>query len=375
MDFDALLAERVIRGNIRIAPSPVVALRLMQLLSDEDTTIDVLTRAIGQDQALAAIVLRLANSAAHRRSTEVVSLRAAIVAVGRKVLREMSMAKELHERTLGSGPLVALRRRAWRESLTCAQVASWVAPMLSASSEDAFVAGLLHDIGRVAAIGLMEQLHEEFRDQVGTRTEERWWTLVEVHHVTLGSLLAQSWGLPSMLAQAIAQHHLSSASTPLLQTLRVADQIVGLLDSGPFLSASTLGSIAGLKKEHCEALAAQLPLLPETSDAFREPALAEMATVVDYELRLPEALSPDLQVTLTCEGLVTRADVLRISEPLLGVRSSLKPGQLVRVRAGEANFHARVTASNGEAAELAPWALNQAQADQWRRFVLQANGA
>lgn len=373
MDLDAAMAAGVKKGTIRVPPSPVVALRLMQLLADESSAPAALAQAVEQDQSLAAIVLRLANSAAHRRSTEVVSLKAAVVSLGRQTLRELSVAKELHERTLGAGALVALRRRAWRESLTAARVASWVAPMFGTSADDAFVAGLLHDIGRVPAIGILEQLLEE-HPSADTRSEEGWWALVELHHVALGALLARTWRLPALLARAISAHHALEENSALLETLRVADEVVKLLDGVPFLAARHLGAIAALSSEQCEQLAEQLPLLPGTFDAFREPAQAEPARVIDYELRLPDALDPDLQVTLTCEGLVTEAEVLSVSEALFGVRAALRAGQLVKVRAGDARFHARVTASDGEAAELAPWALDEGQLAEWRRFVEASSG-
>ena len=368
MDLDAAMAERVKRGKIRVPPSPVVALRLMQLLADERSGPAALVAALEQDQTLAAIVLRLANSAAYRWTGEVVSLKAAVVTVGRKALRELSVARELHEHTLTSGSLVALRRRAWRESLSCARIASWVAPLFRASPDEAFVAGLLHDIGRVPAIGILEQLLLE-HPGADTRTEEGWWAVVELHHVALGAFLARSWGLPSAIAGVITKHHALEEVSPLLEALRVADEVVRLLDGEPSLDGARLGAIAALSTEQCDALAAQLPLLPATFDAFREADQGVAAGAIDYELRLPDALDPELQVTLTCEGLVTEADVLSVSEALFGVQCALRPGQVVKVRAGDARFHARVTASDGEAAELARWALDEGQAREWRRFV------
>lgn len=284
------------------------------------------------------------------------------------MLRELSVAKELHERTLASGALVALRRRAWRESLSSARVASWVAPFFGCSADDAFVVGLLHDIGRVPAIGVLEQLLREC-PEADTRSEDGWWVMVEQHHVAFGALLARSWRLPTLVAGAISAHHDLTQTSPLLETLRVADEVVKLLDGEPALGAHHLGVIAALSTAQCEALAAKLPLLPATFDAFREPTQSEPASVIDYELKLPDALDPELQVTLTCDGLVTEADVLSVSPALFGVRGWLRVGQLVKVRAGEARFHARVTATDGEASELAPWALDAAQALEWHRFV------
>ena len=137
MDLDAALAARVKKGAIRVPPSPVVALRMMQLLADEQTPVAALIATLEKDQALTAIVLRLANSAHYRRGAEVVSLEQALLVLGRKTLREVSVARELHGQTLHTGPLVALRRRAWRESFSSAHVASFLAPMFEAKAEEA----------------------------------------------------------------------------------------------------------------------------------------------------------------------------------------------------------------------------------------------
>jgi putative nucleotidyltransferase with HDIG domain len=368
MDLDAALAARVKKGAIRVPPSPVVALRMMQLLADEQTPVKALIATLEKDQALTAIVLRLANSAHYKRGFDVASLTQAVLVLGRRALREVSVAKELHERTLHSGVLVALRRRAWRESLACAQVASWVAPMCGANADEAFVAGLLHDIGRVPVIGVLEQLLTE-HPEADTRSEDGWWAAVEAHHVELGAVLAKSWGLPAMIAHAITAHHDVEQTSPMLEVLRVADAVVQMMDGEPCLAPAQLGAIAQLTTEQCATLAAQLPMIPATLDAFREPVAEEHGDVIDYEVHLPDGLDPLPQVTLTCEGLVTEADLQVASDERFVVHAQFRPGVLVKVRAGEAHFHARVSASSEGFVELRPWAMDAGQAREWHHFV------
>jgi HD-like signal output (HDOD) protein len=368
MDLDAALAARVKKGTIQVPPSPVVALRMMQLLSDESTPSSALIATLQKDQALTAIVLRLANSAHYRRGAEVVSLEQALLVLGRKTLREVSVARELHGQTLHTGPLVALRRRAWRESFSSAHVASFLAPMFEAKAEEAFVAGLLHDIGRVPVIGVLEQLLTEHPES-DTRSEDGWWAAVETHHVELGALLSQRWQLPAPIAQAITAHHDEAHASPMLEVLRVADAVVQLMEGEPMLAASRLGVIAQLSTAQCEELAALLPRIPPMLDAFREPVAEEHADVIDYEVQLPDALDVQPQVALTFEGLVVEADLQAASEERLVVRARLRPGMVVKVRAGEAHFHARVSACDDGLAELRAWAMDEGQARAWHQFV------
>jgi HD-like signal output (HDOD) protein len=367
------MTAKVKAGEIRVPPSPIAALRLMQLLSDERTPVSTLTGVLGQDQSLAAIVLRLANSVKYRRLSEVVSLSDAVLVLGRSALRDVSVAKELHERTLSAGALVALRRRAWRESVVAAQVAAWVAPMFGAKTDDAFIAGLLHDIGRVPAISLLEDLLMR-SPTAPARREDAWWQLVEAHHVELGGTLAQAWGLPSLVRATIAQHHLPHETSALLDALRVADEVVKLMDGAPFVSVERLGAIAELSTAQCLELAEQLPLLPETLDAFREPQQKERFDVISYELSAADATVAG-RVALTWEGLVTQVEVVAMSEVELTVSKTLSVGRVVAVQAGEARFHARVTGCVGEVSTLRPWGLDQRQANEWAAVVAQASAA
>jgi HD-like signal output (HDOD) protein len=352
----------------------MVAVRLGRLAADERATVEELCAVLKQDQALAGAVLRLANSPAHWRGAEVVALHAAVVNLGRRALTGLAWAEALHAHALVGGPLVALRRRAWRESLVAAQVAQWVAELRGDPLEDAFVAGLLHDLGRLPVIGALEALLAAL-PAADTRSEDGWWALVEQHHVAQGARLASEWGLPGVITDVIAQHHDPAFDTPLLTAVRVADEVVRLLDGEPGVGAERLGAIAELSAAQCDALAARLPQLPAYLDAFREPALDEPGLeVIDYELRLPDALDAVPQVTLHLDGLVVDADVLAIDERSVVVRRELKPGRLVRLRAGGVTLHARVTAQVDDGAQLTPWALDGAQREGWEAFVRAVRG-
>ncbi|MFZ5443882.1 MAG: HDOD domain-containing protein [Myxococcota bacterium] len=373
MELEAVVAARVKQGKVSVPPSPVVALRLLQLLDDEKSPLAALVSVLEQDQALAAIVLRLANSARYRRAADVVSLSQAVMMLGRGVLREIAVARELHERSLARGPLVALRRRAWREALSGAQVAAKLAPWFGVKPDEAWVAGLLHDIGRVPAIGILERLLVEHPD-ADTRSEEGWWALVEEHHLTLGTLLAQKWQLPALVASVIESHHRPHEQGPLVECLRAADQVVRLMDGEAFVPAADLGAIATLSTEQCEELARFLPLLPAALDAFREPQGAETASAVDYELQLVEEHVSGHEVSLTCDGLVSDCALLSATDARLLVRATLPEGHLVRVAAGDARFHARVIGVSGGMSELRPWAMDAEQSRAWGDF-LRATGS
>ena len=144
-------------------------------------------------------------------------------------------------------------------------------------------------IPAVPAIGIIEKLLTEHPD-ADTRTEDGWWAAVEEHHVALGALLSHAWKLPALVSTAIERHHGEDA-TPLLEVLRVADQVVRLMDGEPFVPAERLGAIAALSTDQCRDLAAFLPMLPATLDAFREPLADQPASAIDNASSPPATMS------------------------------------------------------------------------------------
>lgn len=368
MDLEAVLLHRLSSATLKLPPAPVVALKLAKLLRDDDSTLEQLATVVKQDQVLTAVVLRLANSAAYARAAAVVQVGHAITVLGRRTLQDLAWAHGLHQQALSAGSLVPLRRRAWREGLISAQIAQWVAEVTGADAGDAFVAGLLHDIGKVPVIGLLEDVLTEHPD-ADTRTEEGWWALIESVHVQAGRVLAGRWSLPAVITDAITSHHDVTVSAPLLDVVRVVDEVVQLLDGAPMLEAERLGAIAALSTAQGEALAAKLPQLPTFLDAFREPKADEVGGVIDYELRLPEQVDALAQVTIHAEGLVVEADVVELGERHLVVTRPLRASQVVRLVIAGVSLHARVTAVDEGYSSLAPWALDAKQQAGWKAFV------
>ncbi|MFT3712506.1 MAG: HDOD domain-containing protein [Archangium sp.] len=363
MDLEALIAARIKQGAVRAPPSPLVALRLMQLLADERTPLAALKSTLEKDQTIAAIVLRLANSARYRWGREVSSLQQAIVVLGRKALREVGIAKEMHERTM-NGSMLSLRRRAWRESLASAHVASVVAGFFKVVADEAFVAGLLHDLGRAPAIGVLEEVLKSQGASVG---EAEAWAVVERHHVDIGSMIARTWGLPNSLVEVITRHHDAQFTSPMLEAVRLADQLVKMMDEVPCVTAESLAVFENLTADQRAELAKQLPLIPPTLDAFRE---VEPGKNENYELNvLDEAAVAQRVLHVTYEGLVTECKLQQGSAVAMTVSIPLQTERVVRVNAGDAAFYARVTASVGDTAELKLWGLESAQLSKWKAFV------
>jgi putative nucleotidyltransferase with HDIG domain len=114
------------------------------------------------------------------------------------------MAAAVSAAASGAG-LSAFKRRVWRESLAAAVVCEGLAASAGLEPGEAFVAGLLHDVGKLLAISTLDEL---FKQRPQLRPDDATlWLEVERTHVKLGALLAQRWQLPGILGAVITAHH------------------------------------------------------------------------------------------------------------------------------------------------------------------------
>lgn len=348
MDLASALAERVTHGALRVPAAPLVALTVLRSTADERAAHQSLRLVLERAPALGELVVRLANSPRFRWGPEVRAVQHAVVVLGRRALREMSVAGELHEWTFsGAHPSgLPLRRRAWRQALCSASIASWLAPRFEQSAEEAFQAALFHDLGRVAVIGALERLLEAHGRPLPLDEQ---WALVEAHQVEVGLRLANLWSLPASLTAAIAR------AGPELITL--ADQLATQLETSPLVTGTKVLSSQVLP---------QVGQLASTLSAFREPVVGERD---DDDVLVVDEPIPGRGVVLSIDDVVTEAVVQSASPHELVVDAVLELERLVLVCAGEARFHAVVRSHEGGGSRLVPWALGELQAEQWRLFV------
>jgi putative nucleotidyltransferase with HDIG domain len=210
---------------------PEVVVRVMRLAEDPRTDAQSIARVIATDQAMAARVLKLANSAFYGLPRRVSTLSEAVVILGFRTIKNLAIAAstfELLNREVAGYWLQ--RGELWRHSLACAIGAQLIARRVRLPvSEEAFVAGLLHDIGKVA-INLF--VREQF-DQIMERALQDRIPFVEAeqavlgfNHAMAGGLIAEKWNLPPLLVSVIKYHHQPSSAPekePMISVVHLAD--------------------------------------------------------------------------------------------------------------------------------------------------------
>lgn len=231
----------VLLRQVRDLPAlPAAVTRVMQLTDDPRAGTADVARALASDQALAARVLKLANSAFYGASRRISTVSEAVVTLGMRTTRNLVMATSCQEMLESDVSGYALPRGAlWRHSLACASAAQALAGRARyRATEEAFVAGLLHDIGKVV---LNTYRRDEFV-RVLLRVSSGGVTFAEAEreilgfdHAEAGARLLERWNLPPSLVIAVRHHHtpLNAPSPALLPCLiHVADAVCLTLGIG-----------------------------------------------------------------------------------------------------------------------------------------------
>lgn len=377
--LDEAIADLMARGEVDFPPYPAIALKIGALVRGGDFGLDELARLVTSDQSLASDVLRVANSAVYSQGIPTASIPQAVARIGAAELSRIALASALGHTALAKGPLAILRRRTWRDALASSLLCRELARVRRLQGEDAFTCGLLHDFGRVIAIGAIERISSGGR-LARPMSAQFWSAVVDRHHVALGVSLAERWALPRVIMDAIALHHEESSqdaeSPEMLDVVRIVDPLVQLLRDRSFLQAG-LHAVQALSDADGEALRRTLRALPGFLASFeREPSAGDAGLLEQADRPLPPLRPEDSRVRFRIAGqeydatgfgphqLFVRGPVPLPEEMLLEVEALHVPGFV---------FHARVLLCWGEGGQfgalLMPFALTGPALLHWQGLV------
>ena len=191
---------------IRDLPTlPAIAQKLMKLADDDSAGMQQLATMISSDQALSARVLSLANSAYYGHRATVSTIQRAMIVIGMNMLKQISLSV-LVCGTIGRGGKD--RSQFWKHSFGTATASALIAKRAGLRDADTyFMAGLLHDVGKI----LLEMY---FPNET------------ELDHTEVGAWMAERWQLPPDLISAIGYHHSllpEHLSQPIVACVHAAD--------------------------------------------------------------------------------------------------------------------------------------------------------
>jgi putative nucleotidyltransferase with HDIG domain len=185
------------------------ATQLIRSIDREDVTVAELTRLISTDAALVAHLLRLVNSSYYGLSRRIGTVSEAFALLGLDLVRRTVIVAVLQRPLLAYLHDTSIARAFWRHELMCAALARHLALRNNVNGELAYMAGMLHDVGRLVMLMQFPDytdallLRRGGNDESGTADEM---TEFGFTHAQVGGALLETWGLPEGIVQAAHQH-------------------------------------------------------------------------------------------------------------------------------------------------------------------------
>ena len=231
--------EDLVSGVIRLVSLPEICIRVNEMLEESNTTAQELGTVISRDAGLTARLLKIVNSSFYGFPSRVETVSRAVTIIGLRELRGLVLAASAVE-TFSKIPGDVLNRvQFWRHSVYTGVVAQLIAKECRVlHSERLFVAGLLHDIGKLiishrmpdATIKIKETVKndrcfdfEAERDELG------------FDHADIGGLLLEEWKMPPSLCDAVKYHHtpqLAEDNPIEAAIVHIANSITGMAEDG-----------------------------------------------------------------------------------------------------------------------------------------------
>lgn len=262
--LETWLQEFLSRSAISLPRPPAVALEILALSRKPNAKIEDLTSLLEREPLLAGRVLRLANTALYGASVPCVTLKQALIRMGLALVRDVVMEAAAEMTVLHLDGFNHALESIRRHSSAVAWISRFVARHTPQEAENAFLVGLLHDVGLSAClVGVSEYLTRQRRPSV--LNPDAWRVVDEMHSVASEKVLA-SWGLPESVTMLVRQHHEQDVLTPQIAVLRIAEQIA--VEAGWLVEPIPGASWSNVETAHSEETEEALKLLNLTPAHF-----------------------------------------------------------------------------------------------------------
>jgi HD-like signal output (HDOD) protein len=202
-EFIRSLATELSGGRIDLPSFPEIAVRVRRILSDPKSHVEQVVRVVGSEPALAARLLRIANSAALNRSGKTVTdLRTAISRIGYNMVRSASISFAMAQ-IRNSNKLVGLENHLqalWKRSTVVAAYAYVLARSRSrVNPDEAMLTGMMHAIGELYVL-TRAAAHPELFTGEGTLDQ-----IIQEWHPSIGKAILENWDFPENMCRAVGE--------------------------------------------------------------------------------------------------------------------------------------------------------------------------
>ncbi|MDB5853588.1 MAG: histidine kinase [Herminiimonas sp.] len=284
--------DQQIRSRLSAARLPVmphILLHLIERCQSDDCSIGALAQLVSYDPGMSARLLKVASNRAYSRGGNLPSLERALTAIGLDMARTLVVTESIYQTFNQMSPEKGFSlHQFWKHSIRTAIASRLIASHLKyADVEEAYLAGLLHDVGRLALLTVAPQeygVHFFSADDPGLcAMEDR---ILQTTHPEAGAWLVGEWNLDSFMADSVLYHHEPLARLksghPLVHIVALADMLANL--DGSEEQSAVAGDESGLGPAQVEALRVAVDL-----------ELQKVADFLKVDLTLPDPVPPRVQ--------------------------------------------------------------------------------
>jgi HD-like signal output (HDOD) protein/CheY-like chemotaxis protein len=203
--------RRIVGASNQLPSAPTAYTRLVEVLRRPDASISEVATAIESDAAMCAKLMQIACSAFFGLPRDVRSVRGAVIFLGVEAIKALVLSIEIFALFDGADSQLAIDAFQ-RESLLTGKLAQRIAPD-RARADTAFLAGVLHDVGRLVVASRTPELARRIQERVNAERVpalEIEKAVLGATHAQVGAYLLGLWGLPQDVVAAVLDHHPSA---------------------------------------------------------------------------------------------------------------------------------------------------------------------
>ena len=272
--LSTLIDERLAKGDIDLPIFPQSVSEVMSLCARDDVDMRAIAAAIHKDPTLAAHMLRIANSPLVAPKVPITTLQQALARLGTSQITQIALVVVCRTRAFDVKGRAAAARKMLRHAVATAAYAREIARLVDRQPDEAFLCGLMHDVGEPALLQLATDLATKHGHKLDDATAA---AELERLHPRVGGMIARSWKLPPLVVAAAECHHRKAKGTPeeadMVAVVQLADMLADALVRKEELPPSNIEAIPAARSlrfdiEKAEILVSRRDVVEATVEAI-----------------------------------------------------------------------------------------------------------
>jgi putative nucleotidyltransferase with HDIG domain len=224
MSLDSAKLRNAVESVTDLPTLPTVVAKISSQIANPSTNAADIGKLIEQDQSLTSKVLRLVNSTYYGFPKQIKSIQHAVVILGFSKVKTIVITAAVFDMMRKEGRTGLDVRRLWQHSLGVAVASKVVAEAIGIghSAEDAFLGGLLHDIGKIILDQYQPNIYSpvvRYADEKGILLYDAEKAIMGVSHAHVGEWMMERWRLPPVIVGMVREHHTPSRAMERRETV------------------------------------------------------------------------------------------------------------------------------------------------------------